>query len=96
LSWQQRLRGVVPLLERRARWAGIARQPGQTLRGWLGLVRQHPLAPAELLPRFTVMLEWAVYAPDLAPPWPPAEALATCDEIVRLTYPMGLSRRASA
>lgn len=95
-SWQERLRGALPVLERRARWAGLARAPGQTVRSWLGRVRRHPLAPAELLLRFTVMLEWAAYGAGITPStWTPSEAVETCEQIVRLTQQMGLSRRVS-
>ncbi len=75
-TWQQCVRRAVWLLERRARWAGRARQPSQTAATWLRGVTGLSCDPLPAL------AEWAAYGRNLEPPWPVDEVKSICRRVL--------------
>ena len=73
-TWPDGVHRAVAVLQRRGRWAGRPRSPRQTAAAWLrGVAAGDPD-----LARLARVTEWAAYAPDVPPPWPPGESLAAC------------------
>jgi hypothetical protein len=64
-SWRGRVLRTVRLLERRARWAGWPRPPGQTLGRWYGAtVRTAPAERGKELHGLVQLADRAAYAPE--------------------------------
>lgn len=76
-TWRDRVRRAVRLLERRARWAGRPRAPGQTVAAWARCAAPGGADNAHLA-RLAGLSEWAAYAPDVPPPWTADEVVAVC------------------
>jgi hypothetical protein len=62
------------VLERRGRWAGNARPAGQTAAAWLRAAADGD----DELARLARLAEWALYAPEVPPPWTAGDARAAC------------------
>ncbi|MBM3980696.1 MAG: hypothetical protein FJ304_10500 [Planctomycetes bacterium] len=73
-TWRDHVRGAVRLLERRGRWCGCPRAPGQTVAAWARSVTGGATCDADLV-RLVRLTELAAYAPDGPAP---AEARAVC------------------
>ncbi|MDY3556943.1 transglutaminase-like domain-containing protein [Gemmata sp. JC717] len=76
-TWRDQVRRAVSVLERRARWAGAPRAPGQTVTAWVRAAAPAG-APDAHLARIAGLTEWAAYAPDGPPPWTADEVAAVC------------------
>jgi hypothetical protein len=78
-TWREQVYRAMRLLERRGRWAGAPRAPGQTVAVWvrtaLGDAASHD---ADLI-RLVRLSEWAAYAPDGPNP---TDALAICRRVL--------------
>jgi hypothetical protein len=87
------------LLERRSRWVGHARPPGQTLAHWYGPITE-TAGDREArggLGRLIRLADWALYAPEGAlqrPPWDEREIRSTCRRVVR-AWTLGRLRAAT-
>jgi hypothetical protein len=81
-TWRDQVRRAVVLLERRGRWAGKPRTPGQTVATWMQAAIPKSTNPEVDAGQLVHMVEWASYAPDVSPPWPACEALAVCRRVL--------------
>ena len=86
------------LLERRARWAGHARPPGQTLARWhASITAAGDGAASGGLARLIRLADWVLYAPGggvQRPPWDEREVRSTCQGVVR-AWTLGRLRAAA-
>ncbi|MEM4360246.1 MAG: transglutaminase-like domain-containing protein [Candidatus Bilamarchaeaceae archaeon] len=79
-DWRAVIRRTVLILERRARWIGIQRSPHLTRYSWLKHISL--VGAKHDVDKFSIMVNWADYAPDVTPPWSKVDVLSTCRHII--------------